>query len=217
VNNWIRLSALAVMFLSVYAHAETRVNIVGLFNGKAVVMINGGAPQTLSVGQTKQEVKLLSADSEKATLLIEGKTKVLGMGQAASIAGGGGQETKDAQLKLFADKSGHFFGDVSVNGTLLKYVIDTGATTVAMNSADAKHARIDYSKGVKGTASTASGLVDTYHVKVNTLKLGAITLNDVDVAVIEGGFPEVVLMGMSVLNRLDMQRDSSVMTLKKKY
>jgi aspartyl protease family protein len=205
------------LLIAVGVHAETRVNIVGLFNGKAVVMINGGAPQTLSVGQTKQDVKLLSADSEKATLLIEGKTKTLGMGQAASIAGAAGPEANNAQLKLFADKSGHFFGDLSVNGTTLKYVVDTGATTVAMNSADAKHARIDYTKGEKGTASTASGMVNTYHVKVNTLKLGAITLNDVDVAVIEGGFPEVVLLGMSALNRLDMQRDSSVMTLKKKY
>lgn len=198
------------------AVADTQVNVVGLFNGKALVTINGSTPQTLSVGQTKNGVKLIAADSQQATLLIEGKTKVLGMGQGVST-GGGADTTQNQPVSLYADSAGHFFGNAIVNGAGLRYVVDTGATTVAMNSADAKRANIDYLKGEKSVASTANGQVVAYRVTLNTLKIGSITLNNVDAAVIEGGYPEVVLLGMTALNRLDMKRDSTTMTLTKKY
>ncbi|MDO8962022.1 MAG: TIGR02281 family clan AA aspartic protease [Methylophilus sp.] len=204
------------MWCASIVYADTQVNVVGLFNGKALVTINGSAPQTLSVGQTKQGVKLVAADSQQATLLIEGKTKVLGMGQGVS-AGGGAESTQNQPVNLYADSSGHFFGSMSVNGASLKYVVDTGATAVALNSADAKRANISYLTGEKSVASTASGQVVAYRVTLNTVKIGTIVLNNVSAVVIEGGFPEVVLLGMTALNRLDMKRDNSTMTLTKKY
>ena len=76
------LLLLAASMLVVQAHADTRVNIVGLFSDKALVMINGGAPQSLHVGQTVNGVKLISANSESATLMVEGRRQVLKMGQA---------------------------------------------------------------------------------------------------------------------------------------
>jgi aspartyl protease family protein len=120
-------------------------------------------------------------------------------------------------VNLYADSSGHFFGSMSVNGASLKYVVDTGATAVALNSADAKRANISYLNGEKSVASTASGQVVAYRVTLNTVKIGTIVLNNVSAVVIEGGFPEVVLLGMTALNRLDMKRDNSTMTLIKKY
>ena len=209
------ISALLILGVAGLAVADTQVNVVGLFNGKALVTINGSTPQTLSVGQTKNGVKLIAADSQQATLLIEGKTKVLGMGQGVST--GGAESTQNQPVNLYADSSGHFFGNATVNGANLRYVVDTGATAVALNSADAKRANINYLNGEKTVASTASGKVVAYRVTVNTLKIGSITLNNVDAAVIEGGFPEVVLLGMTALNRLEMKRDSTTMTLTKKY
>ena len=210
------ISAVLMLGVAELAMADTQVNVVGLFNGKALLTINGSTPQTLSVGQTKNGVKLIAADSQQATLLIEGKTKVLGMGQGVS-AGGGVESSQHQSVNLYADAAGHFFGNATVNGTSLRYVVDTGATSVALNSIDAKRANIDYLKGEKSVASTASGKVVAYRVTVNTLKLGGITLNNVDAAVIEGGFPEVILLGMTALNRLEMKRDSTTMTLTKKY
>jgi len=210
------ISSVLVLGMTGLAYADTQVNVVGLFNGKALLTINGSTPQTLSVGQTKNGVKLVAADSQQATLLIEGKTKVLGMGQGVS-AGGGAESTQNQSVSLYADSSGHFFGNATVNGANLRYVVDTGATTVALNSADAKRANIDYLKGEKSVASTASGNVVAYRVTLNTLKIGSIVLSNVEAAVIEGGFPEVVLLGMSALNRIDMKRDNTTMTLTKKY
>ncbi len=198
------------------AFAGTQINVVGLFNSKALVSINGGAPQSIAAGQTKSGVKLISADSESATFMVEGKRQTLKMGQAASIAGSAGPANNDP-VSLYADSQGHFFGNLNINGASLKYVVDTGATTIAMNSGDAKFAKIDYEKGEKITMSTANGEVGAFLVKLNTLKIGTITLNNVETVVHEGGSPPYVLLGMSALNRLEMKRDNSIMTLTKKY
>jgi aspartyl protease family protein len=210
------LFALIVTFFANQTLAETRLNVVGLFSNKALVTINGGAPRSISAGQTIDGVKLISANSEAATFMVEGKKQTLKMGQAASVAGSTGQATNDP-VSLYADQAGHFLGNLTINGATLKYLVDTGASSVAMNSGDAKFAKIDYEKGEKGLSSTANGVVQVYRVKLNTLKIGTIVLNNVDAAIIEGGSPPYVLLGMSALNRLDMKRDNSILTLTKKY
>jgi aspartyl protease family protein len=208
--------SVAMCLLASPALADTRVNVVGLFSNKALVTINGGAPQSLAAGQTKDGVKLISANSEAANFMVEGKRQMLKMGQAASVAGGGGPVNNDP-VSLYADQNGHFFGNLSINGVSLKYLVDTGATTVALNSGDAKFAKIDYEKGERITMSTANGDVNAYLVKLNTLKIGTIILNNVVATVNEGGSPPFVLFGMSALNRLDMKRDNAILTLSKKY
>ena len=207
------LVAAALVALPVLA--ATQLNVVGLFSNKAIVSINGSAPQTISAGQTKNGVKLIAADSESATFMVEGKRQTLKMGQAASVAGNAGPINNNP-VSLYADSQGHFTGNLSINGASLKYLVDTGATTVALNSGDAKFAKIDYEKGEKAQASTANGVVEVYVVKINTLKIGTIILNNVEATVHEGGAPDVVLLGMSALNKLDMKRENSIMTLTKK-
>jgi aspartyl protease family protein len=208
--------AIACLGFSAMAHAATQVNVVGLFSNKAVVIINGGSPRTLSVGKTVDGVKLVSATSEAAVFMIEGKQQTLRMGQAASVVASAGPVNNDP-VSLYADSRGHFSGNLSINGASLKYLVDTGASTVALNSGDAKYAKIDYEKGEPISISTANGVVAGYLVKLNTLKIGTITLNNVDATVTEGGSPPIVLLGMSALNRLEMKRDNSIMTLSKKY
>ena len=195
--------------------ADTQVNIVGLFNDKAVVIINGGKPKTLSIGQTSDGVKLIAANSTIATLLIEGKTKQLGMGQAASV--GGSATSANASVTLYANADGHFISDCQINGATLKFLLDTGATSVALNSGDAKFANIDYKSGSPVQVSTANGVVNAYHVTIANLKIGSITLSQVEANVVEGGSPSIVLLGMSALSRLDMKRQDIALTLTKKY
>lgn len=194
------------------AIATTQVNIVGLFSHKAVVIINGGKPKTLSVGQTSDGVKLLAADSQSATLLIEGKTQHLGMGQAASVG-----SNSSPSVTLYANAQGHFVSECQINGAPLKFLLDTGATTVALNSGDAKFANIDYKRGKPVSVSTANGIVTAYRVSIANLKIGNITLSQVEASVMEGGSPSIVLLGMSALNRLDMNRHDRAMTITKKY
>jgi aspartyl protease family protein len=207
---------LSFLLISIYAQADTQVNVVGLFSDKAVVIINNGKPQTLSVGQSSPEgVKLLAADSGKATFEVEGKRKELGMGQAASVAGSAA--TAPGSVTLYSNPAGHYLTEGQINGATLKFLVDTGASTIALNGGDAKYAGIDYKKGERIAMSTANGQVIGYRVVVNTLKMGSLILNQVDAVVLEGGSPPVVLLGMSALNRLDMKREGIALTLTKKY
>jgi aspartyl protease family protein len=206
----------SLLLLSAFAQADTQVNVVGLFNNKAVLIINNGKPQTLSAGQSSSEgVKLLSADSAKALLEVEGKRKELSMGQAASVAGS--TDSAPGSVVLYADSAGHYLTEGQVNGATLKFLVDTGATAIAMNSGDAKFAGIDYKKGERVPVQTANGVVNAYHVVINTVKLGGVVMHQVDGMVHEGGSPSVVLLGMSALNRLDMKREGIALTLTKKY
>lgn len=216
LNTIFKLSLLvSSLLISGICAADTQVNIVGLFSNKAVVMINGGKPKTLSIGQTSEGVKLISANSTSATLLIEGKTKQLGMGQAASV--GGSAAGASQSVTLYANTEGHFISDCQINGATLKFLLDTGATSVALNSGDAKFANIDYKRGIPVLITTASGQVNGYRVSIANLKIGSVTLSQVDATVLEGGSPPMVLLGMSALNRLDMKRQDIAMTLTKKY
>lgn len=195
--------------------AETQVNVVGLFNGKAVLIINNGAPKTLSVGQISAGVKLIEASSSKAVLEIEGKRRELGMGQAVTLAGAA--NAAPGSVTLYADSAGHHFTEGQINGATLKFIVDTGATSIVMNSGDAKFANIDYKKGEKIQMQTANGIVSGYLVVINSLKLGSLVMNQVDGVVMEGGSPSVVLLGMSALNRLEMKREGIALTLTRKY
>lgn len=204
-----------LLLLPVAALAETQVTVVGLFNGKAMLIVNGGKPRTYSAGQvTPEGVKLVSADSSRAVVEVEGKRRELAMGQGISIAGSGG----GAQMAtLYANKEGHFFGDGSINGAPVKFLVDTGATSIALSSDEARRIGLVYINGNSGMAQTASGSVKAYQVTLNSLKIGGITMYQVEAVVLEGSSPPFVLLGMTALNRMDMQRNGIALTLTKKY
>lgn len=210
------LLAMLCLLLAQVGVAATQVNIVGLFSNKALLSINGGKPKVLSVGQSIEGVALLAADSQQATLNIEGKIRRVGMGQAAVIGNAAATNASNS-VTLYADAQGHFFSDCQINGVSLKFLVDTGATTVALNSGDAKFAHIDYKRGRQVQVGTANGVVTAYSVNLASLKIGSMTLNQVEATVLEGGSPSIVLLGMSALNRLEMKQQDIALTLTKKY
>jgi aspartyl protease family protein len=196
------------------AAQATDVNVVGLFPGKAVVSINGGPPRTISVGQkTAEGVSLLSSDRDSATVEIDGKKRVMGMGQHVSAAVAGSSQT----VTLAADSRGHFLVSGQVNGGQVRFLVDTGATWVALSAADAVRLAIDYHKGEPSLISTANGIAAVYKVKLDSVRVGDITASNVDAVVIEGSGPAVALLGMSFLNRMEMKRDGQTMVLIKKF
>jgi aspartyl protease family protein len=204
------------LVLSFSARAETQINVVGLFSGKAILAINGGKPKTYATGQTTPEgVRILSADSAKVVLEVDGKRRELGMGQGISIGGGAGSGAQTATL--YGNNDGHFVGEGYINGSPFRFLVDTGATTVAMSSTEARRLGLNYINGQVGAASTAGGMVKAYRVGLNSVKIGNIVLHQVDAMVLEGDSPSIVLLGMTVLNRVQMERDGLVMTLTKKY
>ncbi len=191
-----------------------QVVVVGLFPNKAVVQIDGGTPRTLSVGQkTSEGVTLLSVERNAAIFDIAGKQARLAMGQA-NIAGGG---STAPTVVLNADSRGHFFTDAQVNGRPIRFVVDTGATLIAIPAAEAQRLSLDYRKGDRVTLNTANGPAPAYRVRLDTVRVGDVTVNGVDAVVLEGGPLPVSLLGMSFLNRMEMKRAGQTMTLIKRY
>jgi aspartyl protease family protein len=200
--------------LAATAARAADVNVIGLFPGKAVVTINRGAPRTLSVGEaTAEGVKLISSDATSAVIEIDGKREKLEMGQHfASSDQGGGRQT----VNLAQDASGHFIADGQVNGTHIRFMIDTGATLVSIPMSEAARLGIDYQRGRPGYSILADGRrVASWRVMLDTVTLGDVTLLNVEGSVSQGaGIP---LLGMSFLNRTEMRREGQTLTLTKRY
>lgn len=191
----------------------TSVSVMGLFKDKAIVRIDGGKSRTLSVGQVVQGVKLISADSGSASFEVDGKARTLSMGQ--SFAGGATQGERRS-ISLTADVRGHFAAAGSLNGYPVNFLVDTGATTIAINAAEAQRMGLNYKAGQAIGVGTAAGVVPAWRVTFNTVKVGSITLNQVDGMVVETGL-NTPLLGMSFLNRMEMRREGSTMTLIQRY
>lgn len=144
------LAAGALVCTSAWA---TSVSVVGLFKDKAIVSIDGGKPRTLSVGQTVQGVKLVAADSDNASFDVDGKRRTLGMGQSFA---GGAQAGARQSVSLTADARGHFAAAGSLNGYPMSFLVDTGATSIAISAAEAKRIGLDYRAGQAAGVNTAA-------------------------------------------------------------
>jgi aspartyl protease family protein len=199
------------------AHNATavEVGVVGLFPGKAVLVVDGGSPKTIEVGvKMAGGVKLLAVEGTEAVVEIDGKRQRIGIGQQVYSVGGGGNGP--AVISLTADARGHFMTSGTINGSSAHFMVDTGATMVAMGAADARRANIDYAKGESGTMVTANGTVRVWRTTINALRIGDVLLNGVEAVVQEHDMP-IVLLGMSFLNRMEMQRSGDTMTLRRRY
>ena len=207
------LSVAGLLLVTSFAHGAD-VGLAGLFSGKALLTINGGPPRIVALGvQTDEGVKVLSIDGETATLEVDGKKRVLRVGQNVASQGAG---RGPAKAVLTADGRGHFVTTGNINGRTVRFMVDTGASVVALGAGDARRIGIDASKGAVGYAQTANGVTQVMHVKLDTVRVGEIVLNNVDAAVHQHDMP-ITLLGMSFLNRMEMQRDGDTMTLKKRY
>jgi aspartyl protease family protein len=208
------LALIAALGAPAQALAATEVVLVGLIGARAIVAINGGAPRALAVGQkTAEGVVLLATEKDSAQFEIDGARKTLRMGQAYVQAGG----TEKKSVTLKADARGHFMTVGTINGGSVKFLVDTGATLIALPASDAKRLGINYQKGQRGTVQTANGVAVAYRVKLDSVRIGDVEVSNVDAAVGENDAMGVALLGMSFLNRMEMKRDGDSMTLTKRF
>ena len=220
LRHCISLSILLAGGAAASAHAAAHspeLALIGVIGASAaVIAIDGGEPHTIKVGQTRLGVTVVSVENERATVEFEGKRHVLPLGQhyratASTAAPGAGQS-----VTLAADSRGHFLTDGSINGQPMRFLVDTGTTTIALPAADAIRLGIDYKKGAIAKTRTAGGVVPVYRVTLQSVRLGGIEASNVEAIVIEEGL-DIALLGMSFLNRLDMRQEGRTMTLIKRF
>ena len=194
--------------------AQPQIEVQALFGGKAIVMIDGQR-RTLSIGQTSPEgVKLVDADSKQAVLEIGGQVNTYKPGGAISLSYA---KPKHLEETVYADDRGMFRSVGTINGRTVRFLLDTGATTIAMNKSQARQLGVDYRmKGERIIVSTASQHVKGYRIKLDSVSVGKIKQRNVEAMVIDGDHPGPILLGMSFLGKLKVEKAGDVMKIRQR-
>jgi aspartyl protease family protein len=209
------LPAFCLLCLAAAVHAGPDVRVVGLFSDRAVVVIDG-RQHLLRTGQTSPEgVRLIAADSESALLQIDGEQidarldgRVSARKRSATVQ----------EFQVWRNTAGMYTTVGSINGLPVSFLVDTGATQVAMNSGEARRLGIDYRvTGAPSNVTTASGVERAWAVMLDRVTVGGLELHNVGAVVLEGALPKQTLLGMTFLGRLEISNDGRLMTLRKKY
>ena len=210
------LGILLLGFISVPCQAIKDIHVVALFKDRVVVMIDGKR-RILGSGEASPEgVRLISADSAGAVFEYQGERleRQLDGRVHAAVK----QRDTGEDVLIYRDSTGMFKTVGSINGLPVKFLVDTGASSVAMNSAQARRLGIDYHvEGDPIVVTTASDVVPAYRVKLNIVKVGAIQLRNVIGVVIESAQPAEVLLGMTYLSRVEMINQGNRLILRRKY
>ena len=196
------------------ALAQT-VSMSGAFTGKALLMIDG-KPRTVAVGDTVQGVKLVAVTGNDAIVEVKGKRATLVLGGAQVSIGNAAADGGASQIMLSAGSGGHFLASGAINGRAVRFMVDTGASLVGIGAAEAELLGIDYRKGQRGTANTANGAVPAYVVTLASVRVGEVTVYNVEALVTPQAMP-YVLLGNSFLGRFQMKRENDLMTLNRRF
>lgn len=202
---------------------EQAIRVIGLFKNAAMVDY-GGKQKFYRVGQKiATDIKLVKADSHSAVFLIKGKEVELGLDKSAGFSGGNSAGPKRnietvKVAKILRNNNGMYHTGGFINGVAVKFLVDTGASQVAMNERVAKLVGLSYLiDGEKIAVSTAAGIVPAWRAVLRKVRVGNIELMNVEALVVKGAGPGEVLLGMSFLNRVTMEDNGQLLRLVKKY
>lgn len=196
------------------AGAVVPVEIVGLFKDMAVIRAGGGE-QLLKVGETtSQGVTLISANSREAVVAWRGTQHTLGLTRQVA---GQYAEAQVSEISIPADNLGQYRIRGAINDHYVDFLVDTGASVVALSSARADALGIDYKQGQLGSVQTAQGNAESYFMSLQKITVAGITAHNVQAAIISGQHPVDILLGMSFLKQVSIRENAGVMTLVQKY
>ncbi len=215
---------LLVFFCSTLLADEGAIKVVGLFKNAAMVDFNGKQKFYKAGQKISADIQLLKADTHSATFLIKGEQVELGLERmvgllppAANNRSTAGNQQKTA--KVLRNNRGMFLTSGFINGRVVKFLVDTGASQIAMNERVAQMVGLSSYKleGEKVPVSTAAGVVPAWRTYLRKVRVGDIELSNVEALVVKGAGPEEVLLGMSFLNRVKKENRGQLMILTKKY
>lgn len=206
-----------VLALAASASFAQSVALSGVAGSKALVIIDGAAPKFMTPGQTHQGVKLLGTQGESAVIEVNGQRQTLRVGDApvsvgrAAPSGGGAQ-----RIVLTADGRGHFMPPGQINGKPVQFMVDTGASAVALSESDARRINLKFEDGQKVRMNTANGTSTGYLIRLDSVRVGEVMAYNVEAIVSPQNMP-YVLLGNSFLNRFQMQKNNDQLTLEKRF
>ena len=212
-----RLAACVSMALGALAIFGTTVScaqsvaLAGRMGDRALLVVDGRA-QTVGIGNTAGGVRLLRWVGEEAEVEVAGQKTQLRVGGTPAQVGAGARAVAGREIVMTASAGGHFTPSGSINGKVVSFMVDTGATLVAMGLDDAQRLGVDLKSARPGMSQTANGPVRVLMVTLDRVRVGEVELTQVAAVVLPQPMP-FVLLGNSFLTRFQMRRDNDVMRL----
>lgn len=208
--------ATAALLLAAGAASAQTVSLSGQMGDSKALLLIDGQPATVAVGATVRGVTLKRLANGQAEVEVGGKLLTLGLGGASSVGAGkaGSGGAKGSTIVLPMGTGGHFMAQGAINGRPVQFMVDTGATTVAMSVADADRIGLDWKSGQRSVSQTAGGVVPIYVLNLTSVRIGDVEVYNVGAVVLQADMP-FVLLGNSFLSRFAMERSGNTMRLTK--
>ena len=194
--------------------AAPNIEVEALMPPNTAVLKIDGQRKMLKVGETFNGITLIAAYSRTATLEVDGQQMVVGISRRI---GSNYQEPKERQVTIKRNSQLQYNTTATINGRNMPVLVDTGANLVAMSSVHAKTIGIPYETGARGQVETASGMVGAWVVTLRSVSVGGIRVDGVQATVIEGSYPNTILLGMSYLQHVEMKENNGVLSLSRAW
>lgn len=181
---------------------------------KALLVIDG-EPHTVAVGASVKGVMLKRVGDGEAEVSVGGRSALLRLGAPVRLGGGPGPSNVPKEIVISAGPGGHFTSAGTINGKTVQFMVDTGATSIAMSQSEANRIGLDWQRGRRALTQTAGGVVPIHAINLTSVQVGGIEVVNVDAVIVPAEMP-MVLLGNSFLSRFSMRRDNDVMRLEKR-
>lgn len=202
------LATALALAVSLAAQAQN-VALTGILGTKALLVVDGSAPRGVAPGETHMGVKVVSVGRDDAVVDIAGSRRTVLLGEAPVSIGSGGAGQR---IVLKADARGHFINSGTINGRVMQYMVDTGASSVAIGRPDAQRMGLKFEQGEPVMMSTANGLAQGWRMRLESVRIGDVELRGVEAVITPQPMP-YVLLGNSFLREFQMSRAGNEMVL----
>lgn len=193
------------------AYAQS-VALAGILGGKALLVVNGSAPRSVAPGGSHMGVRVVSVGRDGVVLEVAGAQRAIQLGESPVSIGG---SAAGQRIVLKADARGHFINSGFINGRVMQYMVDTGATTVAIGRPDAQRMGLKFEQGQPVMMNTANGTAQGWRMRLESVRVGDVELRSVDAIVTAEAMP-YVLLGNSFLREFHMNRSGDEMVLQRR-
>ena len=206
------LGATLALVTAMPAQAQN-VALAGILGGKALLVVNGSAPRGVAPGESHLGVQVISVGRDEAVLDSASGRRTVRLGEAPVSVGGSGAGQR---VVLKADARGHFVSSGQINGRVMQYMVDTGASTIAIGRPDAQRMGLQFEQeGQSVMMNTANGVAQGWRLRLDSVRVGDVELRGVDAIVTPQPMP-YVLLGNSFLREFQMSRSGDEMVLLKR-
>ncbi len=188
------------------------VALSGILGNRALLVVDGTQPRSVAPGETYRGVKVVSVGRDDAVVEVAGQRHTVALG-ASPVSVRSGSEGQ--RIVLRSDGRGHFTGDGAINGRAMRYMVDTGATAVAIGQPDAERLGLPFRAGKPVMMNTANGTTQGWRITLDVVRAGDVDVRAVDAVVVPQAMP-YVLLGNSFLSAFHMTRANDEMVLEKR-